>query len=272
MRGNQAGPCIDGHNQDLELSKEAHDTSSQTVVGYSINALREAIRDGRLAPGQRLVVAEITKMLGVSNGPVREAIRRLTGEGLVEIVPHRGASVRHYSSRDVREIFEVREVLEGLSARLAAERSAGQGSRVRFQAAISDMHVLAKDGQGYIEHNQNFHELIYEMAGNERVREQARQLTLPIYRLRYHYLMDPIYARTSAAEHQLIAEAILESDGAQAERTMRNHIRNSGFAMLAALDASQHRLSAAYSGDLERPIRSIVNTWSADPEHAPNLA
>ena len=209
--------------------------SEETVVEYTINAIREQIRDGRLAEGQRLVVADVTRKLGVSNGPVREAIRRLTGEGLVEIVPHKGAAVREFSARDVREIFEVREVLEGLAARLAAERIGQGDARDRLRALQDESRAVLSGGKGYIDHNQSFHELIYALAGNERVQEQARQLTLPLYRLRMHHLMDPAYARTSAAEHALIVDAILEGDGAAAERAMRNHIRNSGVAMLEAL-------------------------------------
>jgi DNA-binding GntR family transcriptional regulator len=211
----------------------------ETVVEYAISALREAIRDGRLAQGQRLVVADVTKMLGVSNGPVREAIRRLTGEGLVAIAPHRGASVRELTSRDVREIFEIREVLEGLAARLAAKHIATRDYRRRLEATVEDMRRAVEDGPKYVTHNQNFHELICEMAENERVREQSRQLTLPIYRFRYHYLMDPSYARTSAAEHDRIAEAILDGDEVRAERFMRSHVRNSGAAMLQALEANK---------------------------------
>lgn len=216
----------------------------ETVVEYTINALREAIREGRLAQGQRLVVADVTRMLGVSNGPVREAVRRLTGEGLVEIQPHRGATVREFSARDVREIFQIREVLEGLAARLAAERIGAADFRARLQASQDDAHAVLAKGAGYIEHNQAFHELIYEMADNARVQEQSRQLTLPIYRLRYHHLMDREYARTSAAEHALVTEAILDGDGVRAERLMRNHIRNSGVAMLDALDASARPAAA----------------------------
>ena len=210
----------------------------QTVVEQTIAAMRERIRDGRYAQGQRLVVAEVTRALGVSAGPVREAIRRLTGEGLVEIEPHRGASVRAFRSRDIREIFQLREVIEGLAARLAAEHiGAGEG-RAALEASVAEMRrVLAEDGRGYIEYNHDFHELIYRLAGNDRVRETAAQLTLPIYQLRYHHLMDRSYARTSAAEHELIAEAIMEGDGPRAERMMRNHIRNSGEAMIEALGA-----------------------------------
>jgi DNA-binding GntR family transcriptional regulator len=223
----------------------------ETVVEYAIDALREAVREGRLAPGQRLVVAEVTRMLGVSNGPVREAIRRLTGEGLVEITPHRGASVRTFSSRDVREIFQVREVVEGLAARLAAERIGVGDYRARLTTLQTQAAQVLADGRGYVAHNQAFHELIYEMAGNERVREQSRQLTLPIYRLRYHYLIDTGYARTSAGEHQAVAEAILDGDPVRAERAMRNHIRNSAQAMLEAL--AQHAVEQRSS---QQPSRS----------------
>ncbi len=217
----------------------------ETVVEYTISALRDAIREGRLAQGQRLVVADVTRMLGVSNGPVREAIRRLTGEGLVEITPHRGATVREFTVRDVREIFQLREVLEGLAARLAAERTGVADFHARLAASREEARAILLRGAGYIEHNQAFHELIYEMAGNARVLEQSRQLTLPIYRLRFHHLMEPAYARTSAAEHEMVTEAILKGDGVRAERTMRNHIRNSGAAMLGALDASAHRPAAS---------------------------
>ncbi|MEJ0066169.1 MAG: GntR family transcriptional regulator [Caulobacteraceae bacterium] len=209
--------------------------SAETVVEYAINAIREQIRDGRLGQGQRLVVADVTRKLGVSNGPVREAIRRLTGEGLVEIVPHKGAAVREFSNRDVREIFEVREVVEGLAARLAAERIGPGDSADRLRAVQAESRAVLDGGKAYIEHNHSFHELIYALAANARVQEQARQLTLPIYRLRMHQLMNPAYARTSAAEHRLIVDAILSGDGAAAEWAMRNHIRNSGAAMLEAL-------------------------------------
>jgi DNA-binding GntR family transcriptional regulator len=224
--------------------RSAEADQPETVVEYTISALRDAIRDGRVAPGQRLVVADITKMLGVSNGPVREAIRRLTGEGLVEIIPHRGASVREFTSSDVHEIFQLREVIEGLAARLAAEKMPSKENRVRLQSIIDAMAASVADGAEYINHNQTFHELIYEMASNVRVREQARQLTLPLYRLRYHWRMDPEYARTSAAEHEVIAQAIMDGDGRRAERLMRRHIRNSGAAMLSALEVKARPLRA----------------------------
>ncbi len=225
-----------------------HDAAAipaETVVEYAIRALRDAIREGRLAQGQRLVVADVTKMLGVSNGPVREAIRRLTGEGLVEITPNRGAAVREYNSRDVAEIFQVREVLEGLASRLAAENIGKDDNRKRLRKSVAEMRTVLRTGQGYVSHNQSFHELIYDMAGNTLVREQSRQLVLPIYRFHYHSFMDPAYAEVSAAEHQSIADAISDADGPRAEQLMQDHIRNSGCAMLHALDVHRGKLDTS---------------------------
>lgn len=213
----------------------------ETVVEQTIAAMRAAIRDGRYAQGQRLVVADVTRELGVSAGPVREAIRRLTGEGLIEIVPHKGASVRSLRSKDLREISQVREVIEGLAARLAAEQVAIGDNRQDLRSSLEEMRGIVRDRGNFIRHNQSFHELIYRIGGNERVRETAVQLTLPIYQLRVHNLMEADYTRISAAEHELIAEAILDGDGAQAERMMRNHIRNSAVALLDAIGANAHK-------------------------------
>lgn len=210
---------------------------AETVVEQTAEAIRQAIREGRLVPGQRLVVADLTRQFQVSAGPAREAISRLTGEGLVEVVPHRGATVRLLSTEQVREIFEVREVVEGLAARLAAEAvGASDEAAGKVRDSIAEMHdILARRSPEYIEHNHRFHAMIYDLAGNVRARDVAAGLTLPIYRLRYHQLMDPAYAAVSAAEHTDIAEAILAGDGPRAEAAMRAHIRHSAGAMIDAL-------------------------------------
>jgi DNA-binding GntR family transcriptional regulator len=209
---------------------------TESAVEFAINSIRDGIRRGRYAPGQRLVVAELAKQFNVSAGPVREAIRRLTGEGVVDIVPHKGAAVRTFARDEVAEIFRVREVIEGLAARLAAENIGLSDYRRRFQALLDEMRqIVAQREDGYVENNQAFHELIYEMASNRRLSETATQLTLPLYRLRYHQQMSRSYIGRSAEEHEKIAEAILAGDAAQAEEHMRAHIRASAAGMLASL-------------------------------------
>jgi DNA-binding GntR family transcriptional regulator len=209
---------------------------TESAVESTIARIREAIRSGTFAPGQRLVVADLCKRLGVSAGPVREAIRRLTGESLVDITPHKGATVREFGAREVREIFEVREMIESGAARLAAERIGKADYRARLQRMLADMRRVVSEREDYIPLNQAFHELIYEMADNRRVIDIATQLTLPIYRLRFHNLMSHRFVKTSAEEHEAIAGAILAGDGDAAERAMRVHIRSSRDSMLESLD------------------------------------
>lgn len=202
--------------------------SESTVVDYTIDALRDAIRSGRLVPGQRLVVADITAMFSVSAGPVREAIRRLTGEGLIEIIPHRGASVRQITLSDLQEIFELRGAVEGLAARLAAERGAAFRSELEAIMAEMDRLAEAEDSEGYVANNTAFHDLIYRMADNERVRALAAQLILPIYQLRLPHRMGTPALHLSHEDHKAIAAALLASDGAAAETAMRRHIAHAG--------------------------------------------
>lgn len=211
--------------------------STETVVEQTAQAIRRAIRDGQFAPGQRLVVADIARLFGVSAGPAREAISRLTGEGLVENILHRGAVVRTFGPDEIRDIFQMREVVEGLLARLAATRVARDADAAdRIRDSMIELRSLVEGAGDYVGHNSRFHALIYELAGNARAREIAHGLTLPIYRLRYHRLIDRTYVSTAAREHEMIASALLMGDGDLAEAAMRAHIRNSAEALATAVE------------------------------------
>ncbi|UCE30896.1 MAG: GntR family transcriptional regulator, partial [Burkholderiales bacterium] len=95
-----------------------------SVVEDAVARLREALLEGRFAPGQRLVEADLVATLGVSRSSVRSALERLAAEGLVRLSAHRGAVARRMSRREVEELYAIRERLEGLAAGLAAERAA----------------------------------------------------------------------------------------------------------------------------------------------------
>src|SRR5208337_5570820 len=101
------------------------------TVAFIVERLREDILAGRLAPGSRLVECDLTARFAVSRGPVREALRRLAAEGLIEHWPHRGAVVRRLSGRTIRELFQIRMELEALAARLAS-RSQDEAARAHF--------------------------------------------------------------------------------------------------------------------------------------------
>lgn len=201
-----------------------------STVEAITDRLREDIRSGRLAPSQRLVEADLTVALGVSRGPLREAFRRLASEGLLELQHHRGAKVRQLSKAEIIALFQVREVLEGLSARLAAMAvQSGACDSAPLDDLVNAMNVALDDGRigAYREKNQQFHDLIMAMSGNARLVEIARQLQVSVGRVQSATAIDLGTQRAGQAVHIEIAKAIAAGDADAADEAMRRHITDS---------------------------------------------
>lgn len=209
-------------------------TSSQVV-----ERIRAAIRAGRYQPGHRLVEADLTRELGVSRGPVREALSRLVADGLVEIVPHRGASVRQMTRQDVADLFAVRAMLEGGAARLAAERIGGGADATALHAVLEETRGWhdGREPLHYVDANERFHQVVVENAGNRRLVELIDQLQVHSHRLLWLGFLTLERIRTSNAQHACVAEAILAGRAGVAEKTMRAHIEATREAMLSRDDA-----------------------------------
>lgn len=193
------------------------------TVAAVAQATREAILSGRLAMGQRLVEADLTREFGVGRSSVREAIRHLSSEGLVEIVPHRGAMVRRLMREEVVDRYQVREALEGLAARLVAARINDPVVRARLlEAAGPD------DDAGIAEQrrrNYRLHGAIADLSGNPPLAATIRQLWLPAVMSELREELGWEHWRRSIAEHRAFIAAILAGDGDAAEARMRAHLR-----------------------------------------------
>ncbi len=203
------------------------DGTSFSRVDELAGALRERVLAGLYAPGHRLTEAVLTAEFGASRGVVREAFRRLAAEGVLDLSPHRGAAVRRLARADLAAIALVRETLEGLAARLAAPRAAA--ARARLDASMAEQHAaeVADDPVGaFAAANIAFHALILDLAGNPRLEEALRPLTLPLSRLLYARLLDRAARLRSREEHARIAAALVMGDAAAAEAAMRRHVRN----------------------------------------------
>ena len=197
-----------------------------SAVEQVVNALFHGLMNNRFAPGQRLIEADLTAEFGVSRGTLRDAFRRLAADGLVEIVPNRGAIVRRLSARDMTELFQIRTELEGLAARLAASRMGDAAVRERFEAAIAPiwgdaprLHITR-----YIDENARFHEAILEASGNRHLATVSRQFQLPVIMGQVGGLLTPETIGQSVAEHRDLARAILEGNAELAERGMKDHL------------------------------------------------
>lgn len=206
------------------------DFSTQSVSQQISEFLRSAIVQGTIKPNQRLIEESIAKELGVSRTPVREAIRRLEVEGLVEYVPQRGAVVRQVSPEELLEIYDLRILLEGYAARLAATRIQAEGLSsleklsTSFDVVLNEPGDRADQVRKLMELNNQLHETIIHISGNKRlVRTLKVALEVPlIYRAYYWY--DDAHKKTSDEYHKRILAAIRERNGTEAERLMQEHL------------------------------------------------
>jgi DNA-binding GntR family transcriptional regulator len=195
------------------------------VVGQVTETLRRGIVAGHFAPGQRLIEADLTRDLNVSRSALREALRRLAGEGVVEIVHNRGALVRRFSQTEVRDLFRVRAALEGLTARLAAENIGQGANRQRFAAVVRQSLRFApgRPLDAYSQDNRLFHQTLIELAGNPYLGQLVRA-QMPILRLQIRQAIDDGFWRRSYAEHRAIAKAVMAGRPDLAEEAMRRHL------------------------------------------------
>jgi DNA-binding GntR family transcriptional regulator len=158
-----------------------------TVVDQVVEAIVERVRLGRYVPGQRLIEADLTADLGVSRGPLREALSRLASQGLLDISPHRGAVVRRLTRTDVTELFAMRELLEGEAARLAARNVNVDDARSTFRLLARSMrsYRTAKDWKSYVDTNTALHDAIVAASGNSLLQQMVEQLSTQAFRVQF---------------------------------------------------------------------------------------
>jgi DNA-binding GntR family transcriptional regulator len=188
--------------------------------------LREQILSGQLPAGSELQEVALSKTLGVSRGPIREAIGRLAAEGLVTVRPRRGAVVRALSSDEFIEAYQVREALETMAARLAVPKLSAENVAA-LEHAIDDMSArgAAGDLQGFFEANTAFHLVFFDAAGNRMLADLYRQLRAQIDRHRLRSLELRGDVRRSIAEHKAILRAAKASDVERTVHLVSEHIR-----------------------------------------------
>jgi len=200
------------------------ETAPEPPQGQSAHdRLLDEIRTGRLLPGARLRETELADRLGISRTPVREAIRRLEADGLVEHVPRQGAKVRRLVHAEVMELYEMRAVLEGTAARLAA-RAASRIELDELAAINAGMTAAAPDPVLVSRLNRQFHAALLNAARNRFLTRAMAVMQRTLMILGPSTLADGARVATAATEHAALLDALLRHDGETAEHMMRAHI------------------------------------------------
>lgn len=209
-----------------------------------LEALRRAIVSGRLAPKQRLTERALIEMLGVSRTVIREALRQLEAEGLIEIIPNKGPVVRELSPAEAKDLYRIRAVLEGLAARLFAENATG--SMVdKLDAALQEV-VLAykgEDGEQALDAKTQFYDLLYAGSDSQTLASMLGVVQARVWRWRAVGLTHPDRAQNRLDESvrnlRLLIAAIRNKDGDLAEQIMREEVNKAAEEVMRLIAAEQ---------------------------------
>ena len=194
--------------------------------------LRQAILKGELEPGERLMEIQLAERLGVSRTPIREAIRKLELEGLVLMIPRKGAEVAKISESNLRDVLEVRRSLEELAIDLACQRITAEEleslnkAEVDFKAAIGN-----GDAMQIAQTDEQFHEIIYNSTKNQKLVQILNNLREQMYRYRVEYLKDEKNFPILIREHSQIVEGLTAKDKTMLTAAMHKHVMNQATAV-----------------------------------------
>ena len=199
----------------------------------AVNQLRERILGGEYVPGERLAEVELAEKLGVSRTPVREALRRLAAEGLVDIIANKGARVVEYPRTDLERIFEIRARVEGLSARIAAE-TASEADIDKLEDIATVLKENSEAGRldDVYRLNGEYHAMLNGLAGSTVVTATVNQLIHSPVLVRTLHAFDDAARRRSVNHHLEIVAALRARDGDWAEAVMHAHLLSARASLL----------------------------------------
>jgi DNA-binding GntR family transcriptional regulator len=189
------------------------------------NSLREAIIIGELKPGERLMEVQLAEKMGVSRTPVREAIRKLELEGLVDMIPRRGAQVANLSIKDIMDVLEIRASLDALATSLAAKKISDDELKALKNVFDQFVNYVEKENiNGSVKKDVEFHEIIYKASRNEKLINILNNLREQVQRFRIIYIKDTSSHKGLIKEHNDIYQSLFERDPDKAAFIAKNHI------------------------------------------------
>jgi len=226
----------------MPLTRPAGNGGEVSLHGEILSRLRDYVVEGNIAEGSRVPERQLCEMFGISRTPLREALKVLAAEGLIDLLPNRGARVRQLSRRDLEELFEVMGGLESLAGRLACE-SITDAEIVEIERLHYEMygHYLHRDMHSYFQVNQRIHERIVEASRNETLRLTYANFAGRIRRVRYSANFARKRQRWGEAmrEHEAILDALRRRAGSELSDILFHHLRAKRTAALEHHDQAE---------------------------------
>ena len=203
------------------------------IKGYELlskkvyRIIKSGIINGSLKPGSKLLEVKIAKQMGISRTPIREALRELAAKGFVKTIPNQGIIVSSDSAEDIREVMQIRGVLEGLAARLAAILI-NEEEISKLENLLKEMDKFTRENNplAFSEIDAEFHNVIVNICGNKRLIQMRKNITEQAHRYRIKSLNISGRLKYSIEEHREIVEALKKKDPKKADKFSQNHIEN----------------------------------------------
>ncbi len=207
------------------------------------NTLRQAILTGELKPGERLMEIHLANKLGVSRTPIREAIRKLELEGLVTMIPRRGAEVAQITEKSMNDVLEVRRAMDVLCVELACERISEEAlDDLKAACEQFEQMVKTKDVKKIAKADVELHDIILQATGNSRLIQLVNNLSEQMYRYRYEYIKDFSQHERLVEEHRIIYESLVSKDKETACEAAKTHIDNQKKAIIRRIRLEREKL------------------------------
>lgn len=205
-------------------SRRADIDHGLSLADRAVDWITAAILAGRMVPAQKLIEADISDALGISRGPVREALKRLEAQGVVVLSRHRGAYVRAFSRADTADLLVILEALTGVMARAAAEAIARGADGAELRAALGQL--SGEDGSGgLIRQRRHFYDALIAIGGNSHLAAIMPLMRIHLLRLQVQPWFTAADLKDRTAEYTAITEAVLAGDPKAAEQAMRRHMQ-----------------------------------------------
>lgn len=201
--------------------------NSSSLRSKVFSQIENDILNGKYKPGDNLIETKLSEELGVSRTPVREAIRQLELEGLVQTIPNKGAIVKGITLRDVEDIYTIRMMIEGLAARWAAQKiTDGELAELKEAVELEEFYTIKNDSEHLMMFDSRFHDIIFKASKSKPLMHMLRTFHHYVQRARNISMSSPERARMVLEEHRQILEAIESRNAEKAEMLTYQHVRN----------------------------------------------
>jgi DNA-binding GntR family transcriptional regulator len=210
----------------------------KTLREQIVSSLRESIVKGELSSGQKLTEPELAEKLGISRTPIREAFRQLESEGFLTVIPRRGAVVSSLTRKEIEDFYEIKSLLEGYAARVAAEKITKKDiDKLRKLNEQLEALTQGDDVEAFFRKNNEFHNTFIALCGNEKLLELRSDLVQKFLRFRLQALAVPGRLMESVKQHRVIIRALAKKDGRLAEAVVIEHSLLSGEELAEQLES-----------------------------------